>query len=82
MRNYDNETDEIFEERFNSLLKKYKKWLEEKMRGRDFYDSVNLLYYKFHKINLKQGVSYIASFDWLTNKKAKINPKSNNLQLL
>ena len=52
------------------------------MRARDFYDSVNLLYYKFHKINLKQGVSYIASFDWLTNKKAKINPKSNNLQLL
>ena len=37
-----NETDEIIEELFESLLKRYKKNLEEKIRGGEFgYDSID-----------------------------------------
>ena len=49
------------------------------MKGSDFaYDSVNLLHYKFHRISLNRGGSYIDSLKWLKNKKATINPKNNN----
>ena len=42
------------------------------MTGIDFiFDSVQLLYYKCHKINFKLGGSYIDSPDWLK----KINNK-------
>ena len=41
-----NETNEIIEELFESLLQRYQKDLEEKMRGSEFvYDSINLLHY-------------------------------------
>ena len=40
----DNGTDEIFEELLNSLLQRYQKGLEEKMRGSDFFMIV-LTYY-------------------------------------
>ena len=37
-----NETDEIIEELFESLLQRYQKNLEEKMRGGEFvYDSID-----------------------------------------
>ena len=45
------------------------------MRGSDFVsDSVDLLFYYLHRINLKRGKSYIDSPEWLKNKKATINP--------
>ena len=69
-----NETDEIIEELFEPLLERYEEWLEESMRGSEFvFDSVNLLYYKLHKISLRGG-SYIVSPKWLKIKKATINP--------
>ena len=40
----DNETDETFEELLNSLLQRYQKGLEEKLRGSDFFMIV-LTYY-------------------------------------
>ena len=40
----DNGEDEIFEELLNSLLQRYQKGLEEKMRGSDFFMIV-LTYY-------------------------------------
>ena len=40
----DNGKDEIFEELLNSLLQRYQKGLEEKMRGSDFFMIV-LTYY-------------------------------------
>ena len=73
------ETDETNEELFESLLKGHQKGLEESMRGREFvFDSVDLLYYKLHKISLNRGGSYIDSPKWLKNKKATINPKAND----
>ena len=51
------------------------------MKASNFvFDYVNLMYYKWQKINLIHGGSYIDSHDWIKNKKATINPinkKSN-----
>ena len=69
-----NETDEIIEKLFESLLQNYQKDLEESMRGSEFvFDSIDLLYYHLQKIGLKRGRSYIDSPKWLKNKKAIIN---------
>ena len=66
--------DEVIEERFESLLNRYQIGLETSMRGSDFiFDFVHLLYYKCHKINFKQGGSYIDSSDWIKTK-TPINP--------
>ena len=74
-----NETDEIIEELFASLLQKYQNKLEEKMRGSEFvFDSVDLLHDNLHKISLNRGGSYIDSPKWLKNKKATINPQNND----
>ena len=73
------ETDKIIEKLFDSLLQKHQKGIEESMRGSEFVlDSVDLLYYKLHKISLNRGGSYIDSPKWLKNKKATINPKNND----
>ena len=74
-----NETNEIIEKLFDSLLQNYQKGLEESEEGSKFvFDSVNLLYYKLHKINLNWGRSYTDSPKWLKNKKATINRKNNH----
>ena len=41
-------------------------------------DGIDLFYYKFHKISLYRGGSYIDSPEWLKNKKATINPKNSD----
>ena len=47
------------------------------MKGSSFvFDSVDLLYYKLHKISLNRGGSCIDSPDWIKNKKATINSKN------
>ena len=74
-----NETDEIIEKCFWSLLQNDQKGLKQSMRGSEFnFDSVDLLYYHLQKISLKIGGSYIDSPGWLKNKKAKINPENND----
>ena len=74
-----NETDEIIEELFDSLLQRYQKGLEESMKGDKFvFDSVDLLYYKCHKISLVRVGSYTDFPKWLKNKKATINHKNND----
>ena len=65
-----NETDEIAEELFKSLLQRYQEGLEESTKGSNFFfDSIDLLYNKFHKIRLNRGRSYIDSPKWLKIKK-------------
>ena len=50
--------DAVMEELFQSLLSRYQIRLETSMRGSDFiFDCAHLLYYKYHKINLKQDKS-------------------------
>ena len=74
-----NETDEIIEELFESLLQKYQEVLEEKMRGNEFvFDIVYLLHYNLYKISSNRGGSYIDSPKWLKNKKATISRNNND----
>ena len=62
-----------------SLLSRYQIGIETLMRGSDFiFDSVQLLYYKCHKINFKRGGSNTDSPKWIKKKKATINPKNTN----
>ena len=71
-----NERNEIIEELFYSFLQTYQKGLEESMKGSEFvFESVDLLHYECHKINLNCDGSYIDSPKWLKNKKATINSK-------
>ena len=43
-----------------------------------FFNSIDLLHYNLHKINLNRGGFYINSPNLLKNKKATINLKNNN----
>ena len=73
------ETDGIIEELFESLSQRYRKALEESVKGREYiFDSIDILCYNLNKISLNRGVSYINSPKWLKNEKAITNPKSND----
>ena len=54
------DVNEVIEKLFESLLQKYQKNLEEKMRGSEFvFDGVNALHYDLNKISLNRAGSYI-----------------------
>ena len=60
------EADEVIEELFESLKKRYQNKLEESMKGSEFvFDYVHLLYFKCHKINPIYCGSYIDFPDWM-----------------
>ena len=62
------EIDKIIEYLFNSFLQRYQKVLKESMRKSEFvFNLVDSLYYKFRKIGLNRGGSYIDSPKWLKN---------------
>ena len=74
-----NETYEIIKKLFESLLQKYQERLEKSMKGKEFVDdSVDLLYYKLHRLSLNRVGSYIDSPEWLKYKKATINTENND----
>ena len=59
-----NDANEFVDELFESPHSTYQGNLETSMRHRDFiFDSVQLMYYKCHKVNFKCGDSYINSPD-------------------
>ena len=65
MHSYDN-ANEVVNELFKSLLSRHQIRLEKSMKGSDsIFDSAQLLYYKFQKINVKHGGSYIDSPGWI-----------------
>ena len=73
------DTDEVIEELFKSLLRKYQENLEEQMSGSEFiFDRVNALYYDLNKISFNRGGSYVPSPEWVDYKKATINPKNDD----
>ena len=48
--------DDIIEQHFESLLKKYEENLQNKMIGSEFeFDGVNFLYYDFNKTSISGG---------------------------
>lgn len=55
---------------FKSLLSRYEIWLETSMRGNDFiFGCIDSLNYKFRRMNLKRGGSYIDFPIWIKTKK-------------
>ena len=54
-----NDANEVIDELFESLRLRCQGNLETSMRGIDFwiFDSVQLMYYKCHKVNFKRGGS-------------------------
>ena len=72
-----NAANEVIDELFESLCLRCQGNLETSMRGINFiFDSVQLMYYKCHKVNFKRGGSDIDSLDWIKEKKATINLKN------
>ena len=54
--------DEVIHDFFESFLSRHQTDLEKLMEGSDFFfDWVDFMYYKFHKIDLKRCASYIDS---------------------
>ena len=62
----------------NTLLKNFQRIQEtSNERGSKFIpDSVELLEYELHKIDIIRAESYIITPDWIASKKATINPKN------
>ena len=76
---FGNDNDDIIEQLFESLLKKYEENLQNKMGGSEFeFDGVNFLYYDFNKTSINRGGSCIDSPKWLKDKKSTINLKNND----
>ena len=76
---FGDDNDDVIEQLFESLLKKYEENLQNKMRGSEFeFDGVNFLYYDFNKTSKNRGGSYIDSPKWLKDKKSTINPKNSD----
>ena len=60
--------NKVVNDLLESFLSRCQISLETSIRASDFiFDSVQLFYYKFHKINFKRGGSYIDSPDWIKN---------------
>ena len=71
------EANNIINKLFKSLLEECQESLKINLKRSDLvFDSVDVLYYKFHKISLNRSGSYIDSPKWLNNKKATINPRN------
>ena len=72
------DTENVIDTLFNTLLQNFQSAQEtSNERGSEFIpDSVELLYCEFHKIDIIRAESYMASPDWIKNKKAAINPKN------
>ena len=71
-------TEDVIDKLFNTLLQRFQRAQEtSNERGSEFIpDSVELLEYELHKIDIIRAESYIVSPDWIASKKATINPKN------
>ena len=72
------DTENVIDTLFNTLLQNFQSAQEtSNERGSEFIpDSVELLEYELHKIDIIRAESYIASPYWISSKKATINPKN------
>ena len=71
------DTEDVVDTLFNTILQRFQQAQETSNdKGSKFIpESVELLYY-FQKIDIRRAESYIMSPDWIVNKKATVNPKS------
>ena len=74
------DTDEVIGVLFDTILQRFQQAIETSFNaGSEFiFENVDLLYYYFHRIDMRRGESYIETLEWLKNKKATINPKNIN----
>ena len=72
------DTENVIDTLFDTLLQNFQRIQEtSNERGSEFIpDSVELLEYELHKIDIIRAESYIASPYWISSKKATINPKN------
>ena len=72
------DTENVINTFFNTLLQNFQRIQEtSNERGSKLIpDSVELLEYELHKIDIIRAESYIVSPDWKASKKATINPKN------
>ena len=69
-----NDANEVIKNSLMHLNQRIK--LEESIERSEFiFDSVQIMYFKYHKVNFKRGGSYIYSPDKIKIK-ATINPKN------
>ena len=74
-----NDANKVVDELFESLRSRYQNNLEKSMRGSEFiFDWVQLMQYKFHKVNFRRGDPNIDSPDWTKKKRATISPKNKD----
>ena len=63
------DANDVMDKLFKPLRSIYQVNLETSMKGSDFiFDSVQILYYKCHKVNFSRGGSHIDSPDWVKKK--------------
>ena len=78
------EADDFIKELFNTIKNKYQNNLGKLMKDSEFV--FDLLYYKYHKINLNRRGSNIDSPDWIKTKKQQqvlsIKKKINTFNVL
>ena len=74
------DTNEVIDRPCNTMLQRFQKAKETSFeRESEFiFENVDLLYYYFHKVDMKRSGSYIKTPEWLKNKKAIINLKNIN----
>ena len=73
------DANDVIDKLFNSIYSIYQENLETSMKRSDFiFDSVQLLYYKRHKVKFSRGGSSIDSPDCIKKKKETINTKTIN----
>ena len=72
------DTENVINTLLNTLLQNFQRIKEtSNERGSEFIpDSIELLEYEPHKIDIIRAESYIISPNWIVNKKATINTKN------
>ena len=72
-----NDTSDIIKKLIESFLSNYQKEEQILRGGNNFiYDSVDILGIHFHNIKLKRDKSYKKCPEWISSKKAAVNPKN------
>ena len=71
------DTDKVIHKLFDTLLKRFLEAKETSFEraSKFIFENVDLLYYYFHKIDIKRGGSYIKPPEWI---KHKLTPQKIN----
>ena len=71
-------TENMIDTHFNTLLQNFQRIQEiSNERGSEFIpDSVEVLGYEFHKMDIIRAEPYIVTPEWVASKKGKINTKN------